>query len=245
MGGSYTMAKSRKQEHREDTLTKITKKIEQFIVNNLKIILILVVAGVVLGGGYLLTDHLLERTEKRAESAFSKIYLLYSNTNADSSLDEEQMKDKLMTLNEDFKLVLEQYPKTAAASRSAYYIGNTLYRYEEYEEALEYYKKGAEIRQKGYSAPLCVQGEASCYEQLEEYQNAQESYNKIITKYGDSFLIPMVRFSLGQIYEKQNMYDDARNQYNRIVSDYSWSSWADLAEKKILLLKNITGEDEV
>ena len=53
-----------------------------------------------------------------------------------------------------------------------------------------------------------------------------------------------MRFSLGQIYEKQNMYDDARDQYNSIVTDYSWSSWADLAEKKILLLKNISGDDE-
>ena len=56
---------------------------------------------------------------------------------------------------------------------------------------------------------------------------------------------PGTTLDLGQIYEKQNMYDDARNQYNRIVSDYSWSSWADLAEKKILLLKNLTGEDKV
>lgn len=238
------MAKSRKQELKEDTFSKITKKTEQFIVNNLKTILLAISAVVILGGIYFAVNHVLSRKEKEAESAFSKIYLVYSDANADTSLDDGQLKDKLMTLNEDFGVVLELYPKSSAASRSAYYIGNTLYRYEEYEEALEYYAKGARIKQKSYSALLCVQGEASCYEQLEDYQNAQNRYNHIIDKYGDSFLVPMVRFSLGQIYEKQNMYDDAREQYNSIVTDYSWSSWADLAEKKILLLKSINGDDE-
>jgi len=55
----------------------------------------------------------------------------------------------------------------------------------------------------------------------------------------------MVRFSLGQIYEEQELFDEAKEQYNTIVTDYSWSSWANLAEKKILLLKNKGGDDEV
>jgi tetratricopeptide (TPR) repeat protein len=238
------MAKSRKKELKEDVFTKITKKTEQFIVNNLKTILLVITTAVILGGAYFSVDQIISRKEKEAESAFSKIYLAYSDANADANLDDGQLKEKLMTLNEDFVIVLERYPKSSAASRSAYYIGNTLYRYEKYEEALEYYAKGASIKQKSYSAVLCVQGEASCYEQLEDYENAQNRYKYIIDKYSDSFLVPMVRFSLGQIYEKQNMYDNAKEQYDSIVTDYSWSSWADLAEKKILLLKNTNGNDK-
>jgi tetratricopeptide (TPR) repeat protein len=239
------MAKSGKQEHREDLLTKITKKIEQFIVDYKKVIIVTISVLAVLGAAYFSVQQILTRKERAAESSFSKIYLLYSEANADTGLDDAQLKEKLMTLNEDFGIVLERYPKSSAASRSAYYIGNTLYRYGEYKEALAFYTRGAGIKQRSYSALLCVQGQASCYEQLEDYQNAQERYRYIIEKNEDSFLVPMVRFSLGQIYEKQNRYEDAQEQYNSIVNEYGWSGWADLAEKKILLLKNTAGDDKV
>jgi hypothetical protein len=55
----------------------------------------------------------------------------------------------------------------------------------------------------------------------------------------------MVRFSLGQIYEEQELYDEAKEQYDTIVTDYSWSSWSNLAEKKLLLLKNKGSKDEL
>jgi TolA-binding protein len=238
------MAKSKKQEHKEDVFTKITKKTEQFIRSNSKTILFSVLAVIIVAASYFTVDHLLNRKEVEAEGVFSKIYLAYSNAIADSSLDDEQLKETLIALNEDFSMVLEQYPKSSAASRSAYHMGNTLFRYGNYEEALEQYAKGAQIKPKGYSALLSIQGQASCYEQLGEYENAQERYSHIIEKYGDSFLVPMVKFSLGQIYEKQELYDEAKDQYNGIVTDYSWSSWASIAEKKILLLKHKGTVDE-
>ena len=238
------MAKSKKQEQREDTFTKITKKTEQFLRNNFKTILYTVLALVILAASYFTLDHLLNRKEVEAEGVFSKVYLAYSNALADSSLDDEQLKDTLIALNDDFAMVVEQYPNSSAASRSAYHMGNTLFRYGNYAEALEQYAKGAQIKPNGYSALLSIQGQASCYEQLGEYENAQERYNHIIEKYGDSFLVPMVKFSLGQIYEKQEMYDEAKDQYDGIVTDYSWSSWASIAEKKILLLKHKGSVDE-
>ena len=238
------MAKSRKQEHKEDAFTKITKKTERFISEHLKFILFSVAAIIILAAVYFTVDHVLNNKEEEAESVFSKVYLLYSDTLTNTELDEEEMRESLIALNEDFKTVLEQYPKSSAASRSAYYIGNTLYRYGEYEEALENYGQGAKIKPKSYSALLCVQGEAMCYEQLEDFEHARKRYNHIIEKYGDSFLVPMVKFSLGQIYEKQELYDEAEEQYDSIVTDHGWSSWANLAEKKILLLKNKGSDDE-
>jgi len=232
------MAKSRKHEHPEDMLTRITRKTEQFIVKYLKTILLSVGAAVIIVAAYFIVQYGLAIKEKSAESLFSKVYLVYSSIESDFSLGEEELKDKLISLNEDFKIVMEQYPKSAASSRSAYYIGNILFRYGEFEEALTYYGKGALIKPNNYSALLCIQGEASCYEQLGEYEKAEERYKRIISKHSDSFLVPMVRFSLAQIYEKQEKYEEARKQYNQIVSDYGWSSWAGLAEKKILVLKS-------
>jgi tetratricopeptide (TPR) repeat protein len=232
------MAKQKKGERPEDILTKVTKKVENFLLKNLKIILISLGTAVVLAAAFFTTQYMNNRKERVAESAFSKVYLAFDRVRSDESLDEVQIQESLTKLVEDFKVVLDQYPQSAAASRSAYYIGNILYRYEKYEEALQFYKQGGQIKPKGYSALLSAQGEASCYEQLGDYEKAEERYNDIIAKYADSFLVPMVRFSLGQIYEKQDNFEMAREQYDLIVSEYSWSSWASIAEKKILLLKN-------
>jgi tetratricopeptide (TPR) repeat protein len=228
---------AKKHEHTEDILSKIGKNIEGFVVKYLKIILLSICAVVILVASYFGLQYFFTRQEKEAESMFSKVYLVYDRTNNDSSLGEDQMKDKLLSLGEDFKLVISTYPKSSAASRSAYYLGNIMFRYGEYEEALSYYEKGAQIKSKGYSALLCIQSQATCYEQLEEYDKAEEQYKRIIDKYDKSFLVPMVRFSLGQIYEKQGKYKEAKEQYDVIVTDYSWSSWADLAEKKMLVLQ--------
>ena len=227
----------KKHEHKDDILTKMGKKIEGFIVTYRRAILLYLSAVVVIAAAYFSVQYISSRQEREAESMFSKVYLVYNRINSDSSLNEDQMRDELMSLREDFNLVIDTYQKSSAASRSAYYLGNILYRFGEYEEALSVYEKGSQIKPKGYSALLCLQGQAVCYEQLEEYDKAEEQYNRIIEKYHESFLVPMVRFSLGQIYEKQGKYGEAREQYDVIVTEYSWSSWADLAEKKMLVLQ--------
>jgi tetratricopeptide (TPR) repeat protein len=228
----------KKHEPKEDLLTKITKRTEQFIVRYLKIIVFSVGAVFVIFAAYFTINLTLTRKATIAENAFGKVYLVYNRILNDTSLDSENREKQLINISEDFKFVLDEYPRSAAASRSAYYIGNILFRTEKYEEALQYYGKGSLIMKNNYSALLSLQGEASCFEQLEDYEEAEEVYKSIIEMYGDSFIIPTVRFNLGQLYEKQNKFDAAREEYNLIVSDYSWSSWSQLAQKRILLLKN-------
>jgi tetratricopeptide (TPR) repeat protein len=228
---------AKKQEHTEEILTRIARKIESFLVRHLKIILISIGAAVIIAAGYFGVQYMFNKKERDAESMFSKVYLAYSRINEDSSLEEAQIEEELMALTEDFELVIDTYPNSSAASRSAYYNGNILYRFGEHEQALGFFEKGSQIKQGGYSALLCLQGAAACYEQLGEYDEAVQRYERIVEKYSDSFIVPMVRFSLAQIYEKQEKNEEARKQYDQIVSEYGWSSWAGIAEKKILVLQ--------
>jgi tetratricopeptide (TPR) repeat protein len=200
----------KKHEPKEDLLTKITKRTEQFIVRYLKIIVFSVGAVFVIFAAYFTINLTLTRKATIAENAFGKVYLVYNRILNDTSLDSENREKQLINISEDFKFVLDEYP----------------------------YGKGSLIMKNNYSALLSLQGEASCFEQLEDYEEAEEVYKSIIEMYGDSFIIPTVRFNLGQLYEKQNKFDAAREEYNLIVSDYSWSSWSQLAQKRILLLKN-------
>ena len=81
-------------------------------------------------------------------------------------------------------------------------------------------------------------GEASCYEQLEEYEKAEKVYRGIIDQFDDSYIVPLIKYNLGQLYEKQDNFEMANREYSQIVTDYEWSSWKELAEKRLLLIKS-------
>jgi len=222
----------------EDIFFKITKKIEQFFLKNIKIILLSISTIIIILAAYFSVNYFIMKKEDQAEDAFGKVYLVYREIMNLETEDEDEIKQKLLSLNEDFKIVINKYPKSAAASKSAYFIGNTFYGSKEYENALVYYQKGSMIKTKYYNALLCLQGEASSYEQIGKYEKAEEVYKNIVDNYENSFVIPAVRFNLGQIYEKLNKIEAAKEEYSIIISEYSWSSWSDLAEKKILFLKS-------
>ena len=231
------MAKEKKHEE-TDILTKIVGKIENFLITHLKKIIISISIVVVLLASFLILNNVLGKKEIAAESAFGKVYMTYKLLLNDENIQEKELKEKLLELAESFKAVMEEHPKTKAATKSAYYAGNIYFTYEEYEKALEYFKKGTEItRQKYYAVLLCYLGEATTYEQLGNYEKSEEIYRHIIEKYKDSFILPTVKFNLGQLYEKMNKIDEAREQYDSIISKYEWSSWSELAKKRILILK--------
>ncbi|UCB44983.1 MAG: hypothetical protein JSV25_12295 [Spirochaetota bacterium] len=241
----------------EDVLTKITKKMEKFISKYLRVIIISVTVIIVGLATYFSLDYIFKNQEAKANSAFGKVYLVYEDINNNEDIEEEELNEKLLGLNDEFKAVMDEYPKSSAASKSSFFIGNTFYRVKRYNEAIEYYKKGynnelksrrSESRElrflklkslsKSYIALLSLQGEASCYEQLEDYEKAEKLYREIIDHFDESFIIPLIKYNLGQLYEKQDNFEMANREYSQIVTDYEWSSWKDLAEKRLLLIKN-------
>lgn len=233
------MAKEKKHEQKIDLLIKISRRVEQFLTTYLKIILLTIGVAVVLLAAYFSVNSIVSRKETLAESAFGKVYMAYRDITGDENLQENELREKLLGLTVSFKVILEEHPKTKAASKSAYYLGNIYYTAREYERALEYFKKGHEIpKQRHYAALLCYLGEATTYEQLGNYEKSEEIYNFVLDKYKTSYIVPTVRFNLGQLYEKMDKIEAARDQYNIIVTSYEWSSWSDFAEKRILLLKN-------
>ena len=240
------MAKAAKHQEPIDFFTKLTSAFEKFITEHLKTILMIV--GVIAIGlaAYFSVDYLNDRKESNAYSAFGKIYLDYKEIGA---VEGEALGDGGPVFNEavaqkvelvdDFKKIIEAYPKSNAASESAYIIGNILYEAVRYDEALEYFIKSREMRPKSLVAVISLKGEAACYEQKADYTAAETAYKRILEEYKDSFLVPLARFNLGQLYESQDKYELAEQEYSMIVSRYEWSAWKELAEKRLLLIKGL------
>ena len=232
------MAKARHHHYPEDIFIKITKKIEHFIVKHLKVIIINISVVIIVLAAYFSVDYIFKKNEGKAQNAFDKVYLVYTDLLNKEDMPEEELNKKLIDLNEDFKIVLNNFPKSKAAVKSAYYIGNTLYKARKYEEAVKYFEQGYTINNKFYISFLCLQKEASSYEQLGEYEKAVQVYKKIENEFSDSFILPTVLFNLAQIYEKQDKLEKANDVYSKIVSSFQWSSWKGFAEKRQLLIKN-------
>jgi len=231
------MAKEKQHVH-EDVFSRITKKIEQFISRHLKTILISISAAVVLVAAYFSVDYYIKKKQQDALAAFEKVYRVYTELTNDQDLSDEEKEKELFVLTEDFQLVMDTYPDSKAAAKSAYYAGNILLDGEKYEQAAEYYQIGSRIDKKYYVSFLCLQKLAICYEQLDGLEKAAQTYQEIRDEYEDTYIIPTVLFNLGQVFEKQDKLEKADEQYSLILKSYQWSSWKDLAEKRQLLLKN-------
>jgi len=232
------MAKERDQEHKLDIMARITRGIERFIEKYLKIIIISVSSIVVVLAVYFSVDWFFKKNEQESNVDFGKVYLVYRSAVLDQNLKEEDLKKKLLEINEDFKLVIEKHPNSLSAAKSAYYLGNSLYRSGDYQKAIEFYEKGAAGRRKSYISFLCLMGSASCQEQLKNYDKAAKIYDEVLGSYRDRYIAPTALFNLAQVLERVNKLDKAKAEYSKIVADYGWSSWKDMAEKRILLLRN-------
>lgn len=240
------MAKAVKQHEPMDFFTRLTTAVEKFITGHLKTILIIVGVIAVALAGYFTLDHLKDQKESAAYSAFGKVYLAYKDISPgggaevaigeDGTVSDGSVAQKI-ELIDDFKSVIETYPKSNAASESAYIIGTILYEAARYDEACGQFILSREIRPKSLVAVISLKGEAACYEQNGDFAAAEEAYRRILDEYKDSFLVPLARFNLGQLYERQEKYVLAEQEYSMIVSLYEWSAWKELAEKRLLLIK--------
>ncbi|MBN2323069.1 MAG: tetratricopeptide repeat protein [Spirochaetes bacterium] len=241
------MAKAVKQHETADFFTRLTAFLEKFITEHLKTILIIIGVIAVGLGAYFTVDYLKERSESRAYSAFGKIYLDYKEIGGDEPGAESAHEGDVpveggavarkIELIDDFKKIIDAYPKSNAASESAYIIGNILYEAVRYDEALEYFKKSRELSPKSLVAVISLKGEAACYEQKEDFEAAEGAYKRILEEYKNSFLVPLARFNLGQLYERQDKFKLAEQEYTMIVTNYEWSAWKKLAEKRLLVIK--------
>ena len=138
------MSKEKDKIDHIDFFSKVTKYTELFIVKYLKIIVISVSVVVIGLALYFSIEQVNSKKDEKANNAFGKVYLVYKGViNEDEKETEEGViSEKLTGLNEDFKIIINNYPNSKAAMKSAYFIGNNLYNSGNYEEAISFFKKG-------------------------------------------------------------------------------------------------------
>ena len=133
--------------------------------------------------------------------------------------------------------VIAKYPKEYAGRRALLLKGDIYFRFKDYDNAAESYKKFAADYPKSYDAPIAIYNTGVCYESTGKLKEAESEYLKIYNSYKGSYaLMPKLIFSLGRLAEAGQRYADAEKYYNQLAEEYSGSYYNQYAQDRIILM---------
>ncbi|MFA7081687.1 MAG: tetratricopeptide repeat protein [Bacteroidales bacterium] len=203
---------------------------EQFIEKNQKIILIVIIAIVLLIGGYFGYSKLI--AEPLQETAASEMYA------AEQFFKIEDM-DK--ALNGDgkhlgFIAIADKYSSTKSGNLANFYAGSAYLSKGEYQKAIDYLKKFSSKDVFLSNQAKAMMGD--CNLELNKVDEAIKNYEKAVSS-PNEMTTPFVLFKLGLAYEMKKDNKKALTTYKKIKSDYPASMEAREIDKFISRLESL------
>jgi tetratricopeptide (TPR) repeat protein len=202
---------------------------EQYIEENQKSLTIIILAIVVVVGGYL---------------GYKKFYLEPSNREAltDMYIAEQYFEQDSfqLALNGDgqnfgFLEIIDEYGVTKSANLAHYYAGICYLRTGSYEEAIDHLEKFDAEDIMIASVALGAIGD--CYLELDNKEKAASFYLKAGARKKNSFTSPIYLKKAGMILEDLKQYDKALKAYQTIEKEYPDTDEGKQIEKYITALK--------
>jgi TolA-binding protein len=202
---------------------------EQYIEENQKSLTIIILAIVVVVGGYLgYKKFYLEPTNREAQT---DMYI------AEQYFEQDSFK---LALNGDgqnygFLEIIDEYGVTKTANLAHYYAGICFLRTGKYEEAIKHLEKFDSDDIMVESMALGAMGD--CYMELGNKEKAAALYLKAGTRKKNSFISPIFLKKAGMVLEDLKKYDKALKAYQIIEKDYPETEEGKIIEKYITALK--------
>jgi tetratricopeptide (TPR) repeat protein len=202
---------------------------EQYIEENQKSLTIIILAIVVVVGGYL---------------GYKKFYLEPSNRDAQAEMyiAEQYFEQDSFQLaldgdgqNFGFLEIIDEYSITKTANLAQYYSGICLLRTGEYEEAIDHLEKfdAEDIM----VASLALGAIGDCYMELGNKEKAVSFYLKAGARKKNSFTSPVFLKKAGMVFEDLKEYEKALKAYQTIKKNYPDSEEGKVVDKYITALK--------
>jgi len=183
-------------------------------------------------------SYLSHKKELKASELFAKAISQYHKLNIDNSeksQTENQLQDNQENIQEIFKKLDElasNYTGTSAGKISLISFANICFEKQNYQKAIELYKKAEKLFNDDSSLiPIVNYGLAYSYAQLKEYDKAISYFEKLITT--NSLSEDSVLFQLGLLYEITGNDNKKTESFNKIISDYKNSSFYEIVKSKM------------
>lgn len=204
-----------------DSLTKV----ERFVEDNKKTILIVVAVIAVLICGFFAYKNLY--LNKQQEKALAAMFPAENQFRADSF-------HIALYGNENvtgFVDIISEFGRTKAGNTACYYAGCCAMKLGEYEDAVKYLKKFSTDDPILEPLSIGLLGDAYC--ELQEYGKAVAKYQKAADKADSEQMSPYFLKKAGLVFEEMGKFDEAVKMYTKIKEDYSGSSEAGSIDKYI------------
>lgn len=221
---------STEQKPKNLAVVEAISKSEQFIEKNQKIILIVIVAILVLIGGFFGYMKLI--AEPRQEAASTEMFAaeqFFKNDEMDKALNGEGK-------HLGFLAIIDKYGSTKSGKLANFYAGSAYLSKGEFQKAIDYledFKSKDVFLSSGAKAMI-----GDCYLELNKIDDAIKNYEKAITT-SNEMTTPFVLFKLGVAYEMKKDNKKALETYKKIKSDFPSSMEAREIDKYISRLENL------
>jgi tetratricopeptide (TPR) repeat protein len=232
----HIMAKQKgiitKGDEKLEVVEEALSKSERFIVENQKIITIVVTVLVVVVLGYLgINRYYLEPREKEAQV---QIFMAEKYFESDS-LNRALYGDGN---NMGFLDIIDEFGSTKSGNLAKYYAGVSFLKQGEFNEAIKYLNK-FKGRDK-IVASLAIGANADAHLELNEITKAADLYLKASQKNSNELTTPMMLFKAGRAYELDNNFKKAAEMYEKIQKEYPSSSEGRNIEKYLARAKALS-----
>ena len=230
------MAKDKKDvaENSVESLENALTKTERYIENNQKSLTIIVLAIIVVVGGYL---------------GYKKLYLAPMEDKAQSQIFAAEQyfeRDSFkLALNGDGNYlglldIIDKYGPTKTANLANYYAGVSYRELGQYDLAIKHLKKfnAGDL----LITPLAYGAIGDCYVELKNYKEGINFYEKAINYNSNDFTTPIFLKKCGIVYEELKDYKSALKVYEEIKEKYPKSTEARDIDKDITRAKTIQNQ---
>jgi tetratricopeptide (TPR) repeat protein len=206
-------------------------KTEQFIENNQKIMMYVIIGIIVVVLGYF---------------GYQRLYISPMEDNAQEEIFMAQkyfdMDSLSRALNGDgnalgFLDIIDDYGSTKTGNLAKYYAGICYLRMGNFEEAIEYLKQHDPSDQ--IVGPMALGALGDAYLELNEPDRAVGYYMDAVDENYNDFTTPMFLYKAGMTYEILGEYENAFEVYDRIYREFYRSAEARTIERNIAKVKRI------
>jgi tetratricopeptide (TPR) repeat protein len=212
-----------------ETVENALSKTEQYIEQNQRSLTIIVLAIVVVVGGYL--GYKKFYLEPNNEEAVAMMYYAQNYFEQDSF----RLALEGDGANYGFLDIIDEYGSTKSGNLARLYCGISHYKLGQYEDAIEYLKK-FDSNDIMY-ATMALGAIGDCYVELDDLETAISFYVKAAQRKKNEVTTPIYCKKAGLVYEELKDYDKALKYYEIIQKDYPQSDEGRDIERYIAAVK--------
>ena len=208
-----------------ESVENALSKTEHYIEENQKSLTIIILAIIIIIGGYLGYKRFVvapQENEALAQMWMAEQYFASDSFNLALHGDGNYL---------GFLNIIDDYSITKSANLAYYYSGICYLHLGQFENAIEYLKK-FESKDK-MLAPIAYGAIGDAYLELNNMSNALNFYKKAANDFINNFTTPIYLLKAGFVYEQLGKYDEALKVYKRIESDFPNSAEGRQIEKYI------------